>query len=304
MSDLHPHIQALRNAIAAANERHDSFLDAALARLDDEERGDLLEYVGFCLDDGIDITDLAKGYSVILQDTLREQLHFMRHKSYRHSSFAEVAGSVYYDADYMRHYMHGLALTAYIWPNHLDMHRFFRRTLPRDRRGAYLEIGPGHGANLLAAMRLGAYDQFTGVDISPTSIDLTRRLVSRAMPHRAADVTLLLEDFLGWSSDRARFDAIVMGEVLEHVETPAAFLAQIAALSGADTYIHVTTCINAPAIDHIYLFRNTEEIEEMIETSGLRVADRYLGPHVGTTVEKCVKHALPINVAYVLEKCP
>jgi hypothetical protein len=40
----------------------------------------------------------------------------------------------------------------------------------------------------------------------------------------------------------------------------------------------------------------------MIAENGLKVVDRYLGPHVGNTVEKCIKHNLPMNVAYVLEK--
>ena len=40
----------------------------------------------------------------------------------------------------------------------------------------------------------------------------------------------------------------------------------------------------------------------MIGDNGLRVLARYLGPHVGNTIEKCIAHDLPINVAYVLEK--
>jgi len=302
MSDADERIQSLHDEIVSKNEKHRQFLETAFARLSDEERQELAEYIGFCLADGLDIQTLAKSYGVIVEDTLREQLYFLRHKEYRHTSFADVADSVYFDDAYMRHYMYGLALTAFIWPNHLDMHRFFVRCLPRNQGGSYLEIGPGHGANFLAAIRLGSYDTFTGVDISPTSIDLTRRLVTRAVPDRMDDVALLQEDFLNWQPDNAPFDAIVMGEVLEHVEQPGDFLAQIAALGGPDSYIHVTTCINAPAIDHIYLFRDSSEIEELITASGLQVAERYLGPHVGNTVEKCIKHGLPMNVAYVLEK--
>ena len=274
MTQGQEHIAALHDEIASTNEKHRPFLEAAFERLSDEERHELAEYISFCLEDGLDVETLAASYGVIVEDTLREQLYFLRHKEYRHSSFAEVADSVYFDDTYMRHYMHGLALTAFIWPNHLDMQRFFVRCLPREQTGSYLEIGPGHGANFLAAMRRGSYGTFTGVDISPTSIDLTRRLVARAVPNRVDDVVLLQEDFLNWQPDNAPFDAIVMGEVLEHVEQPGAFLAQIATLSGPDTYIHVTTCINAPAIDHIYLFRDNDEIEKMIAANGLRVVDR------------------------------
>ena len=302
MTDAPSEITELCTAIISDNPKHKMFLDAAIEKLDAEEQTALADYINFCLEDGLNIAELAEGYSVILKDTLNEQLYFLRNNEYRHRSFAEVADSVYFDDNYMRNYMHGLALTAYIWPNHLDMHRYFLRCLPRAKRGRYLEIGPGHGANFLAAIRLGAFDQYLGVDISPTSIDLTRRLIERAAPERISDVNLLVEDFLTWKPKTTPFDAIVMGEVLEHVEDPGAFLARIASLSDPGTYIHMTTCINAPAIDHIYLFRHSDDVEELIYLNGLSVIGRYLGPHVGNTIEKCIKQHLPINVAYVLGK--
>ena len=93
-----------------------------------------------------------------------------------------------------------------------------------------------------------------------------------------------------------------MGEVLEHVEQPEVFLRRIAELAKDDAFIFITTCINAPAVDHIYLWRTTDELEEMIEASGLvdrRAAATALRRQVARGVPR---GALPINVAYVLAK--
>ena len=38
----------------------------------------------------------------------------------------------------------------------------------------------------------------------------------------------------------------------------------------------LTVPTNAPAIDHVYLFKNKEEIYDMIESSGLAIIDKFL----------------------------
>jgi 2-polyprenyl-3-methyl-5-hydroxy-6-metoxy-1,4-benzoquinol methylase len=96
------------------------------------------------------------------------------------------------------------------------------------------------------------------------------------------------------------FDILVMGEVLEHVEQPQLFLERLANLAASDSHIYVTTCINAPAIDHIYLWRNIEELEVMIAAAGLTIRDKLYLPYGGKTLEESRDQNLAINVAYVL----
>ena len=93
-----------------------------------------------------------------------------------------------------------------------------------------------------------------------------------------------------------------MGEVLEHVEQPEVFLRRIAELATDDAFIFITTCINAPAVDHIYLWRTTDELEEMIEASGLSIVEPLRLPYEGKSLEDSREERLPINVAYVLAK--
>lgn len=286
--------------MADLNPLHAKFLADAFSRLSDGNHQELLRYVDYCRSTDLGSDYLADCYNVIVTDTQMEQIFFKRNKRYRHSTFAEVADSVYFDDGYMRRYMHGLALTTFLWPNHLAMRDFFIRTFPRGLRGHYLEIGPGHGYYFTRAAALGAFDTMTGVDISASSVAMTRDLL-RYFGLTDSRIRIIEADFLKFEADRP-FSCIVMGEVLEHLERPDQFLAKIAALAGNDTHIYITTAINSPAVDHLYLFRSSAEVETMMRDCGLAVIDKVCLPHAGTTLEEAYARALSVNVAYVARK--
>ncbi len=280
---------------------HRGFLNQAVSGGSEEEIARLGTYLEFCLSKGLTLDYLAECYLTILGDTLEEQLYFRDNGSYRHSTFDEVAASVYHDRDYMDRYMYGLAITNFLWPNHLAMARFLRETLPKDRPGRYLEIGPGHGFLLLSAIEVGSFDDVLAVDLSAASVEQTRTIIDHFHPDAPARVEE--RDFLEAADlEPGSYDAIVMGEVLEHVEQPDVFLRRIAELAKDDAYIFVTTCINAPAVDHIYLWRTTDELEEMIRDNGLDIVEPLRLPYEGKTLEESREQDLPINVAYVLAK--
>lgn len=301
MTHSAPLVDQLVENIAALFPVHQGFLDQAMHAARPEELTRLDGYLQFCTSKGLTLDYLTDSYLTILGDTLDEQVYFREHGSYRHSTFAEVAESVYHDRDYMNRYMYGLAITNFLWPNHLAMARFLRETLPRDRTGRYLEVGPGHGFLLLSAIEVGRFTEFLAVDLSAASVDQTRTIVDHFHPGAPARVEQ--RDFLE-AADLApgSFDAIVMGEVLEHVEQPEVFLRRIAELATDDAYVFVTTCVNAPAVDHIYLWRTTDALEEMITASGLSIIEPLRLPYEGKTLEESREEKLPINVAYVLAK--
>jgi len=298
---LPPLLTAFIARVRQDSPMHRGFLDQALLKLTGEERGELDRYLAFCAARGLSIDYLAKCYLTVVADALREQLYFQRHGRYRYTSFADVARHVYFDREYMSYHLYGLALSSYLWPNHLELFRFFREALPKDRRGQYLEIGPGHGYFFRNAIGLSRYDSFLGVDVSETSIQQTRDLVVHDATARAADVRLECLDFLDATLPEDGFDAIVMGEVLEHVERPELFLCRIAALAREDCFVFVTTCINAPAIDHIYLFRDLVEVKALFDSCGFRIRQQRICPHAGKSVEECLEGRYAINVGYVLE---
>ena len=98
-----------------------------------------------------------------------------------------------------------------------------------------------------------------------------------------------------------KFDFLVMGEVLEHVEDPLEFLKKLKALSKEEAQVFITTCCNAPAVDHIYLFSNTNEVRTLCESAGFTVEKEFFAPHPGTSLEESEKRLLPINLAMVLK---
>ncbi|NQZ13240.1 MAG: class I SAM-dependent methyltransferase [Alphaproteobacteria bacterium] len=300
---LPDNVATLIDIILEENPMHTSFIDGALKHVSDEELATLDKYLDFCQSKGQNLPYMADSYLTIVGDTFKEQIYFMKHKEYRHKTYADVAGHVYDDEDYMNKYMYGLAITSFLWPNHLDMGRLFVETVPRDRGGKYLDIGPGHGYYLMKAMELGSFDEFLGIDISEASIKQTGAILDHFKPEFKDKFELRLMDFLDATElEAGSFDAIVMGEVLEHVEQPDVFLKRIAELSKDDGYIYITTCINAPAVDHIYLWRTTDELEKMIEGTGLKIKTPLRLPYEGKTLEESQEQDLSINVAYVLEK--
>jgi 2-polyprenyl-3-methyl-5-hydroxy-6-metoxy-1,4-benzoquinol methylase len=300
MNNIPPYVSLLVNTILHKLPFHTQGLKNTLALLDFEELRQLEDYLVSSLSHGLSIEYLAESYRTIMLDVLRETVYFQEHKKYRYSAFSEVANSVYYNSTYMSLYMHGLLISLFFWPNHLTLYRFFRKTLPKSRKGTYLEVGPGHGYFFLTAVEHSAYDQFMGIDLSETSIHQTNNLVGRNHPEK--ELQLQCIDFLTCSLDEASFDAIVMGEMLEHVANPQDFLTKIASIAKKDAYIYVSTCINAPALDHIYLFQNEEQVEDLFSQCGLHIKKQCILPYVGKTLAECREQFLAINVGYVLEK--
>jgi 2-polyprenyl-3-methyl-5-hydroxy-6-metoxy-1,4-benzoquinol methylase len=294
-------LDTLVRNIAAKRPRHAKFVKSAVADLLPYEIAEANGYIKHLLE-GDTVENLSDSYLTILDDTVEAQIDFLRTKAYRHASFADVAESVYFNPEYMKRYMIGLALTEFIWPNHVLIRRFFEKTFPADRKGSYLEIGPGHGFFLVHAMKSAPLDRYTAVDISAASIALTDEVVRRMVPQARHKLDLIECDFLDSTGLEGPYDMLVMGEVLEHVEQPLAFLQRLSDLAADGAQLFVTTCLNAPAIDHIYLFRNEGDVETLFAKAGLMIEDRLIVPHPGQSVERCVSDDLPINVAYVLRK--
>jgi ubiquinone/menaquinone biosynthesis C-methylase UbiE len=281
---------------------HQSFMDSSLQRLEPSELQEFDAYMNFLLGNGIAISYLSDCYLTIVEDTLKEQIYFNKHHEYRHKSFSEVCDQVYFDDEYMSRYMYGLAISNFLWPNHVAMTRFYKESLPTQSAGAYLEIGPGHGQFMVTAIERGQFSEFVGVDLSATSIAQTSSIVQHFCPKHIDRVKFIQQDFLAIKEMAENsYGAIVMGEVLEHVEHPELFLQEMARLAAPDSYIFVTTCINAPAVDHIYLWRTLHDLEAMITDNGLTIRHKLYLPYTGKTLEEAEAEALPINTAFVLQ---
>lgn len=305
----HPPLSAnlaeLLAAISARNPLHKPYLDRSIAFLIADELARFESVLGYLLGLGLDLAYVADSYLTVVEDTTAEQMHFFRHGEYRNKSYEDVASSVYNDRFYMDRYMYGLVLTAFLWPNHVRIARFFEEVLPLGRAGRYLEVGPGHGYFMATCASRSSFDELLGIDISKASIAQTRSLIAHFAPQSAARCELRCADFLAADNLAPEsFDAAVMGEVIEHVEDPAAFLRRLHGLVREDAFIYLTSCVNTPAIDHIYLWRSTDSLEAMIADCGFGILKALRLPYEGRTLEQARKQGLPISVAYVLKKIP
>lgn len=288
--------------VLAENPLHTSFMNRSLQSMREDTSAELTAYLSYCLAVGLTLDYLAESYNTIVNDTLMEQMFFEENKRYRWSRFDELANAVYFDDTYMRKYMYGLAITAFLWPNHVALHDFFTRTFPQGRKGTYLEIGPGHGYYFMQSARLGNFERLLGVDISAASVALTRDMIRHFEIDKQRRAEVIETNFLTFHEANEEYSCIVMGEVLEHVEDPGRFISAIARLSSPSTHIFVTTCMNAAAVDHISLFRTGKDVEDIITANGLEVVESCYAPYVGKTLAECEESSLPVNVAYVLRK--
>src|SRR5262249_45612317 len=180
---------------------------------------------------------------------------------------------------------------------------FFQSQLPllATRSGTYREVGPGHGMYFLETMRHCRFESYEGIDISPTSVELTRRLIDSGAFGSFPRARIVLGDFLD-AAPLAKANVLVMGEVLEHVEDPGVFLTRAYQTTVEDPVFFLTTCINAPAIDHLYNPETIENLEQLFHDHGFVVRDRCIVPRDGATLDECIRDRLAINVAYVLGK--
>jgi len=292
-------IVQLQNEIVKQNPIQQAFILHSVNTLSNEDYAGLEAIIKTYLEQNETIQSLALAYNRIVQDTLSEQIYFRRYKSYRYSKFEDVAANVYFSNEYMHNYMIGLALTQFIWPNHRTLRNFIEMNLNLKMTGTYFEIGPGHGHQFLFALKNTRFEEYIACDISETSLDLTLKTLESHQIDKSK-FKLLKADFLQLDSKSLKVDTLVMGEVLEHVENPELFLKKIKELTFPKSDIFITTCSNAPAIDHIYLFRSVNEIEELIVSQKFKIIKKVIIPYEGKTIEYSEANNLPINVGYLI----
>jgi 2-polyprenyl-3-methyl-5-hydroxy-6-metoxy-1,4-benzoquinol methylase len=231
-----------------------------------------------------------------------EDIYFRREGRYRLSTYAEAAREVYDNAQVMARYMNGLFLSDALWVNHASaMNDFARSYLPGAKPGGNcLEIGPGHGMLLHLALRYGRFGHLSAWDVSATSIDHTRHVLS--VLGEADRVNLRLQDLYSpeaLSLHAGRFDTVVLSEVLEHLERPREALAIIRDLLAPGGTVWINVPANGPAPDHLVLLRSPQEAADLVSSAGLTVIRTADFPSAGFSLERSVRQALPISCVLV-----
>lgn len=221
---------------------------------------------------GIAVEKVADCYNKLCKDMLLEQIKFRKTGRYSSSSFSEVAQRVYHSESEMEAMVYGLAMSQFLWRNHYGLFDYFIDTIGQlqaaGQVASYLEIGPGHGLHLAESLRTFASARCDVVDISAISLGLSQRVVAEFAPGH--DVHFHLKDvreFVGGSA----YDLVVINEVIEHLEDPLSMLCTIAGLIGDTGRVFLTTCANAPSVDHIWLYDSVEAIRAQLAEAGLEI---------------------------------
>ena len=257
--------------IKVKNARHGKKLTQSLTTMPQEFLLAAEDFFGnyekFALANGKTLEYGIESYLKMIADMMYEYVQFARTGEYTCKSFEDAYKRVYSNPEVMEYYMHGLLFSQFLWKHHYTVLNFFSDNLPvyTSDTKSYLEIGGGHGLYLSNAMHvIGKDSTYDMVDISESSLNMAKSFVTQP------GVNFTLADIYDYEPAQ-KFDFITMGEVLEHVEDPIRLLSRLGELVSDTGTIFITTPTNAPAIDHIYLFRNEQEIVNMIESSGFVV---------------------------------
>jgi len=311
MSEMagYPHIHTVVTEVLRAWPAHEKYIERSFASRTDrvmracDELCAAIIRMADTVEGGLPL--ICEDYKYFSENVvLMEQLYFQRHGEYSTKSFEEANSKYYSNALFMRRYVNCLALSTALWENHANVFdAYLNEYLPGLEPGTRLmEIGPAHGFALYFAAACEPVTALTGWDVSPTAIDHTRQVLNALGVKK--HVNLKVQDLFeaGSPPPGEEFDAIVIGEVLEHLEDPRRALKSVAAWLRPNGRMWITTPVNSPFPDHIYLFHNIEEILDLVRECGLEIIKHEAYPMSGMTLEKAMKRKQPVSCAITATK--
>ena len=148
----------------------------------------------------------------------------------------------------------------------------------RVRGERVLDIGCSQGIASILAARAGK--QVVGVDNEQPAIDFARRALSAEPPEVQRRVRFELADILETDLDGARFDSVILGEILEHHAEPRPLFERAMGFLADDGLLVVSTPFGYhPHDDHrttFYLSTFARTIEGLCAPAELTIVDGYI----------------------------
>lgn len=303
LSAGHPNLSRVVGAVLACWAEHGSFLAQRFAAVDDPTLPISEEIAGLILRiAGDDVADYAAAYRWTCNALLKEDLYFRRKGRYRLSTFAEALQEVYSRPEFMDRYLRGLLLSQALWTNQAAafdfyVERFLGQLKPQSD---LLEIGPGHGLLLHFAAASPRVKSLTGWDVSDSSLAMTRHTLQAIGVPRAPH--LVATNILETLTMSARFDAVVMSEVLEHLDQPQAALDGVLRLLRPGGLAYFNVPVYSPAPDHIYYWEGPAAVEEMVRQCGFDIVESTAAPTTGYDLERALRRKVTVNALVVARR--
>ena len=211
-------------------------------------------------------------YLKMCRDFLHAQIRFKQTGEYPILLASDAKKEVYDNPDVMRYYMSGLLLSYMFWPNHYKLFEFFQDCISNEnfKPKNYLEIGVGHGLFTNEMLKMFPAIKPTVVDISQTSIQAADKLL-KTFNADISKIDFIHRDFFELEESDQKYDFIIMGEVLEHVNDGYGFMQKAKNLLNSDGKVFMTTAANSPALDHVLHFHNEHEIRSLLKECGFNI---------------------------------
>ncbi len=278
LADSYPHLGELRSILCNDYKFFRGVVDRGVATFGPAWAADFDRSLRMLFGEPGALGSAAKGYAYFVLDLLRRQRQFEKDRAYPLKSYLEAAQEVYLDDRYMQEeYLPGLVLSHFLWPHHYRQMQFFGVAFARDPRvessATFAEVGIGTGLYSRQLLQRLSQVRGTGYDISPAANAFTQRhLRAFGLDDR---YEVRLHDVL--DAGMTPTTCIVCVEVLEHLEDPLALLHALRAglLPGGCAF--VTAALNAPHVDHIYLYERPEDVGDQLRQAGLEIEQYYVG---------------------------
>ena len=213
--------------------------------------------------------DALDGYAEFVNDSLRNQSFYEKHRRYKASSYAECVDTYYHNADHMiRCYLPGMYLSHLLWPQHYNMLCGFRENMLRRLEQPKLFFEVGVGCGMYSKVLLEHFPEIRGIgfDISSYALKFTENLVG-TFGHGDRYAIEERDIRHGYKEP---CDFLVCQEVLEHLENPEEFCRWLFAMIKPGGHGYITAALNAAHSDHIFHFRDPLQLEAMLRAAGFQ----------------------------------
>ena len=281
--------------------RIESYLSTKKSDFFDDFNNFTVFYGEFLRKKNLEFEFLIEGYLEMCSNMMRSQIYFAKTGKYPKEDETEIFHDLYNNKNKMLPLMLGLALSQYLWPSHYEIYSHFKTLINRykNKKIQYLEIGPGHGLFLKYAIEvLNNESIYDIVDISETSIDITKEIIDRNIKNH--NLNFFIKDINEFKPNK-KYDIIIAGEVLEHLNQPDLFLKKLSNLLNKNGKLFLTTCVNCPTIDHVLHFKNISEVHSILNKNGLIIENEKILPAENLPYEEIIKQKITINFSCILK---
>lgn len=262
----------------------------------------LKNYSEFMIKNEISVEDLGNAYLQMVDEMCTARLEFTRTGKYPMPNQAEAKSEVYDNQKVMTGFMLGLGLSQFLWKQHFELFNFYKKSISSlEDRGNFLEVGSGHGLFLNELLNFVQKSPVDVVDISQTSIHISREIISALRPEAIPRITFIHKDILLYHSSK-KYNFITMGEVLEHVENPLEILKSLNNILADNGHIYISTCTNCPTLDHVYHFETLEQIRDLIQEAGFAIVSEVIAPSECCSMERLIKKKIDIIYGAILKR--